>query len=134
MASIGSRIREARKSAKIAQGELARMIHTSQSYVCDIEHDRVNPSISTLKAIAKVLNVDVAEFISEGGIIKETGLANDEMYIVKIYRNLNETDKELAKAMLQRFLVPVKSAKSSTYPITSVLKKNNLIGLVSGRV
>ena len=114
MATIGERIRQARKNARIAQGELAKMIHTSQSYICDIEHSRANPSVSTMQAIARVLNVDVAEFISDGGLVKETGLANDEIHLLMTYRNLSDSDKELAQTILQRFVLPPKARYSTS--------------------
>lgn len=132
MLSIGERIRNARKEAKIKQVELAQMLHVSQSYICDIEHDRFNPSVATLKTIAGALNLDVAEFISDGSIVRDTGMSTDEISLVMTYRSLSDSDKELAKAMLQRFIIPAKSARSTKLPITGMIKTNRA-GLASGR-
>ena len=47
MKGIGERIKEARKSVRLTQVELARKTGLSRSYIGDIEKDRYNPSIST---------------------------------------------------------------------------------------
>ena len=52
MKSIGKRIKEARKSVRLTQVELAKKTGLSRSYIGDIEKDRYNPSISTLQLIA----------------------------------------------------------------------------------
>lgn len=52
MKGIGERIKEARKSVRLTQVELARKTGLSRSYIGDIEKGRYNPSISTLQLIA----------------------------------------------------------------------------------
>lgn len=44
--------------------ELAKITNLSRSYIGDIEKDRYNPSLSTLKAIAKATNQPLNFFIS----------------------------------------------------------------------
>ncbi|MSV25912.1 helix-turn-helix domain-containing protein [Selenomonas sp. WCA-380-WT-3B 3/] len=63
MASIGEKIRDARKNASMTQVELAKATNLSRSYIGDIEKDRYNPSVSTLQAIAKATNVPVENLL-----------------------------------------------------------------------
>lgn len=60
---IGDKIRYIRKEKKITQKELARICGISNTYLSDIERMRTNPSIKTLKSIAKSLNTDVKNFL-----------------------------------------------------------------------
>lgn len=54
--TLGENIKEARKMAELTQLELAKLTHLSRSYIGDIEQNRYNPSISTLKLIADATN------------------------------------------------------------------------------
>lgn len=56
MSTIGNNVRKARKKAGLTQQELAKLTNLSRSYIGDIEKDRYNPSLSTLKAIAIATN------------------------------------------------------------------------------
>lgn len=56
MNTLGTNIKEARKQAGLTQMELAKLTNLSRSYIGDIEKDRYNPSLTTLKAIAIALN------------------------------------------------------------------------------
>ena len=64
MLTIGENIKKARKQANLTQVELAKITNLSRSYIGDIEKDRYNPSLSTLKAIAKATNQPLNFFIS----------------------------------------------------------------------
>lgn len=125
------RIKKAREAAGLTQRALANHIHLTQGYIGDIERGRTNPSISTLQLIADALNVDIAEFIGNGVEIQETGLTNDEIHLISVYRSLNDEDKSLMKLMAQRF--NKKNVQSTKLPITGMMKKNNRVGLASGR-
>lgn len=63
MASIGEKIRNARKDAGMTQTELAQKTSLSRSYIGDIEKDRYNPSVATLQAIAKATDVPVESLL-----------------------------------------------------------------------
>lgn len=63
---IGSRIYELRVARKLSQSEFANLVKISQSTVAQLESGRKDPSLSTLKKIARALDVDIATlFISE---------------------------------------------------------------------
>lgn len=79
MASIGENIKRFRKGKKLTQVELAKIAGISRSYLADVERDRYNPSIETLTAISRVLNVHIGEllgvpgmFVPENGDLYET--------------------------------------------------------------
>ena len=63
MTSIGMKIRNARKDAGLTQAELAKKTSLSQSYIGDIEKDRYNPSVATLRAIADATGVPVESIL-----------------------------------------------------------------------
>ncbi|WP_288848308.1 helix-turn-helix transcriptional regulator [Mitsuokella jalaludinii] len=63
MTSIGTKIRNARKEAGMTQVELAKKTSLSRSYIGDIEKDRYNPSVATLRAIAEATGVPVESIL-----------------------------------------------------------------------
>lgn len=58
-----SPIRAWRKYQKIKMNELARKVGISPAYLSQIENGKRNPTIDTLKAIAKELNLEVEVLI-----------------------------------------------------------------------
>ena len=58
--SIGENIKLQRKAKGLTQAKLAELSNISRSYLGDLEGNRYNPSIDTLKSIAKSLNVDTS--------------------------------------------------------------------------
>ncbi|MBR8659575.1 MULTISPECIES: helix-turn-helix domain-containing protein [Brevibacillus] len=61
--SLGANIKRFRKLRGFTQEMLARKANMSRSYLADVERDRYNPSVDTLKAIAGALNVGVNDLI-----------------------------------------------------------------------
>lgn len=61
--SIGLNIKKWRKERGLTQVQLAEKTNLSRSYVADIERNRYNPSVETLEAISKVLNVKISELV-----------------------------------------------------------------------
>jgi len=61
---IGNNIKNIRKSKKMTQTDFAELMGLSRSYIGDLENNRSNPSIKTLEAIARALNVDLQKIIS----------------------------------------------------------------------
>lgn len=54
---LGSIIKEIRKDKKFSQKEFAELCNISQTYLSQIENNKKDPNISTLKNIATHLNV-----------------------------------------------------------------------------
>jgi len=56
---LGSAVKELRRRAELRQEELARNVGITQSYLSQIENDRKDPNLSTLRRIAQELGVSV---------------------------------------------------------------------------
>lgn len=96
--SIGKRIKDLRKLNKLTQEELAKRANISRSYLADIENDRYNASVDTLKAIANSLNVSLSDILEE---------SNSET-------NLNEKDKKSITNDLKILMEEFKAGKDGT--------------------
>ncbi|WP_427340556.1 helix-turn-helix domain-containing protein [Caloranaerobacter sp. DY30410] len=62
---IGKRIKKLRKEKGLTQKELAEKSNLSRSYLADLERDRYNPSLDSLKQIANALGVHVSILLDE---------------------------------------------------------------------
>lgn len=78
--SIGENIKHFRKEKKLTQGQLAELANMSRSYVADIERDRYNPSVDTLKTIAKALEIGTNLLLGENASdeINQSSLSQKE--------------------------------------------------------
>jgi transcriptional regulator with XRE-family HTH domain len=65
MDTLGARLKRLRENKKLSLRKLGGMAHLSHSFIADIESGRSNPSIDTLNALAKALDVPVAELIGK---------------------------------------------------------------------
>jgi transcriptional regulator with XRE-family HTH domain len=63
--SIGQRIRTIRTLRCLSSSELARVAGVSRGLISQIELDRVNPSIDSLRRIASALDSPIAAFFDE---------------------------------------------------------------------
>lgn len=63
--SIGKNIKTLRKMRKLTQVELANKANISRSYLADVEGDRYNPSVETLKTIADALSVQTSDLLGD---------------------------------------------------------------------
>lgn len=86
--SIGNKIRELRKKKKLTQLELAEMCNLSRSYLADLERDRYNPSLETLKIIAENLDATVSDLLGDKNNVILT--EKDEKDIAKEIEKLKE--------------------------------------------
>lgn len=78
--SIGEKISELRKLNKMTQVELAKKSSISRSYLADIEKDRYNASVDTLKSIAESLGVNISELLSDSeNLTEETSNKKDNL-------------------------------------------------------
>lgn len=79
MNNIGQKIRELRKEQNLTLRELAKKASISFSYLGDIERGRTNPSLETLRNIAKALRIP-ASFLLE---LSEKNTAPKESFLFK---------------------------------------------------
>lgn len=76
--NIGDNIKSIRKSKKMTQTDFAELMGLSRSYIGDLENNRRNPSIKTLEAIARALDVPIVALLNDS--------SNDN--IVESYENV----------------------------------------------
>ncbi|GAW28552.1 helix-turn-helix domain-containing protein [Carboxydocella sp. ULO1] len=62
---IGKRLKAIRLSKNMSLRELGKAAHVSHSFIADIEAGRSRPSVDTLAALAKALNVTIAELTGD---------------------------------------------------------------------
>lgn len=62
--NIGKRLKQLRKSKNLSLRALAKLAHLSHSFIADIEAGRSKPSLDTLQALARALNVSCEELLS----------------------------------------------------------------------
>ena len=59
---IGKRIRKFRKVNRLTIKQLGDKVGVTPSYISQLENDKVNPSLGTLKKIANELNINMIDF------------------------------------------------------------------------
>jgi transcriptional regulator with XRE-family HTH domain len=102
--TVGENIKMYRKKAKLTQAELAQRANMSRSYLADVERDRYNPSVDTLKAIASALEVPVSALLGEDDYKQDSKLPE-----------LTEKDeKDIAKD-LQRIMDSLENQEGLMY-------------------
>lgn len=69
--SVGSRIQNLRKQQKLTLKALGSLISLSPSFLCDVEKERVKPSLKALEAIALALNTSVAYLMGEDDSVQK---------------------------------------------------------------
>ena len=65
MVSIGAKIRELRTASGLTLQQVADGAGCTGAYISQIEHDKVSPSIASLKKIAQVFGVRIVDFFLE---------------------------------------------------------------------
>lgn len=60
---FGKALREIRLKKKMSQGDVAEKLGVHRSYISELERGKRNPSLLTIKKIAKALEVSVDELI-----------------------------------------------------------------------
>lgn len=61
--NFGKRIREIRLRKQLSQGDIARTLGIHRSYISGLERGMRNPSLLTIKKVAKVLGVKPKELL-----------------------------------------------------------------------
>lgn len=61
--NVGERIKELRIKHGLTQKQLAEIAKISNSYLCDIEVGRTNPSLKTLEKICKAFDFDLKDLL-----------------------------------------------------------------------
>ncbi|AVP66414.1 transcriptional regulator [Clostridium botulinum] len=92
---MGATLKKLRKDSKLTQKALADKCNMSRGYLADLEADRYNPSIDTLKTIANALGVSVNEFFDEEDHSSEENIKLNKKDEKDIKKALSETLDQL---------------------------------------
>ena len=88
MDDLGAKLKQTRKNKKMSLRKLGEIAHLSHSFIADIESGRSNPSLDTLDALAKALEVSVQDLIGKssnqpvtdnGSIVSPRSINGDSM-------------------------------------------------------
>ena len=63
LATVASRVKEARKRAKLSQDDLAKAIGSGQSYIFQIERGTANITFKTLVRLADAMSLDPSDLL-----------------------------------------------------------------------
>lgn len=132
--SIGERIKSLRKQNKLTQVELAKKSNISRSYLADIENDRYNPSLETLKALSNSLNANLSDLVSGENQFDNTlnqrdkkSINNDLKDLIDEFRSgtdgtayynghaLDESDLDLIESAMKIALEQIKIKNKEKY-------------------
>lgn len=94
--TIGDNIKKFRKENNLTQKELAYKSSLSRSYLADLERDRYNPSLDSLKLIADSLGVSVSVLLDEDGNL-ELSIEKDETELKHSY-TIGQNIKNIRKS------------------------------------
>lgn len=96
METIGRRIANIRKKRGFTQEKLAELANISIQFLSDIENDKKSMTITTVKNLAKCLNVSTDYIIF--------GKSNSEQSIQSMLSTLSSKEKEHAEKLLTVFI------------------------------
>ncbi|HFE3942769.1 TPA: helix-turn-helix domain-containing protein, partial [Enterococcus faecium] len=110
--NIGNNIKNIRKSKNMTQTDFAELMGLSRSYIGDLENNRSNPSIKTLEAIARALDVPIVALINDS--------STDN--IVEPYESLT-AENILLKQENEELKYEVESLRKRLYEIQQVVNQ-----------
>lgn len=118
---LGARIRELRKKRGISGSELARRSGVSKSLISQIENDKANPSVDTIRAVAFALGVPVFTLFMNGA--QQQGGLVRKMERPVLYVPGSDAKRELLTPRPARRMVAVMASlapgkSSSKSPVT----------------
>ncbi|MGW7888628.1 helix-turn-helix domain-containing protein [Staphylococcus xylosus] len=69
--TFGDNLKDVRRKRRLSQHELAKHVGLSQSYICDLEHDRKNVSIYIVSRLAERLGISVSVLFNDDTEVKK---------------------------------------------------------------
>ena len=108
--NIGETIRNYRLQRGMSQGDIEKRTGLLRCYLSRVENGHTIPSLDTLAKIATAMDVQLAQFFSEGngenGSKAAPQLAEEEVrFLTQIRRfssSLNDSDRKLVIAMVKK--------------------------------
>ena len=113
------KIAEIRKECGISQKELAKHLNISQGNLCEWEKGRIEPNIEFLNKLADFFNVSIDELVGRNETFTEKTVKKissedftpEEIEMIKGIRELNFTDQNALKVVINSFLSKNSTAK-----------------------
>lgn len=106
--SLGENIKLYRKKQKLTQVQLADKANISRSYLADVENNRYNPSVDTLKNISNALGVNLNELLSDNELTSTSDMPKKlSPEVETIAAHLESKDKEITPKkmkLLKRYI------------------------------
>ena len=96
---IGENIRNLRTQKELLQRDLAKMLNTSNSTICDWEKGRCEPNVNDLVKMSEIFNCSVDYLIgneNEYGIIENSNvptLTKTQTELLSVFNLLSEEDQ-----------------------------------------
>ncbi|MCB2185346.1 MAG: XRE family transcriptional regulator [Deltaproteobacteria bacterium] len=82
--TLGAKVRELRSQNGLTLQQVAEGAGCSAAYISQIEHDKVSPSIASLKKIASVLGVRIVDFFLEDTLDEQVVFTPDQWPVVSM--------------------------------------------------
>jgi transcriptional regulator with XRE-family HTH domain len=76
--SIGDKVNQWGKEQGLTMQQLAKRCDLTAGYISQIEHDKVSPSVATLRSLAKALGMRIIDFFADEIIDEPTVLSKDK--------------------------------------------------------
>ena len=105
-----NRLKELRLQMGLSQQALADKLNVSQQTICKYENDTIEPNIDMLKAVADLFDVSVDYLIGYSSYahkveaVSETSLNEDELSMLRQYRELPSSSRTLVKQFMNEFI------------------------------
>ncbi len=80
---IGENIRRIRKEKGLTIKDISKKADLTKGLISQIENNKANPSINSLMAIAKALNVPIASFFDQNGKMENPVVKKDKRKVIK---------------------------------------------------
>ncbi len=124
---IGNRIKEIRKSQGLSQREVAKKLNMAFSTYSNYENNNREPNFETLKRIADILGVSVAQLVNDEAVAdQETSIFQQMMdYLDEINLSLDQDESDIEYDRFQ-----IVSAEHGTIALLSRSELQNLFDAI----
>ena len=108
---IGQRVKEARKKNHMTQDDLGKEIGKNAKHISALENGRSRPSLDSLAALSRVLNVSTDFFLMDAPNVNPAYTLDTEM--AKRARQMTSTTRVACITMMDQLLIVQNSAADS---------------------
>jgi transcriptional regulator with XRE-family HTH domain len=111
--TLGQRIQELRKKAKLSQSDLAAKIEVSYPQMSRYEIKEVQPPADVLKRLANTFGVTI-DFLVNGSLENKAESALDDNELLQQFKEveqMNEEDRSIIKKLIDAFVTKKKIQK-----------------------